>query len=76
MWDSRQCPDKRGVLISEVLNREVSLYYTNASIRKIGMEYISSYQNKNTTRVVRIVTKVKGRFYFYLSSVFGCLAIY
>ena len=25
-WDNRQCPDQRGVLNSEVLNREVLLY--------------------------------------------------
>ena len=34
--------------------------------RKVGMERIQ-------TRVVRMLTKVKGRPYFYLSSVFGCL---
>ena len=31
------------------------------------------YQKSIQTRVVRMVTKVKDRPYFFLSSVFGCL---
>ena len=38
--------------------------------RKVGMEYQKAHKR---TRVVRMVTKVKGCPYFYLSSVFSCL---
>ena len=40
---------------------------------KVGMHGV---QKRILTRVVRMVTKVKGRPYFFLSSVFGCLFSY
>ena len=38
--------------------------------RKVGMEYQKAYKQGY---IVRMVTKVKDRPYFFLSSVFGCL---
>ena len=38
--------------------------------KKVGMEYQKEYKQGY---IVRMVTKVKGRPYFFLSSVFGCL---
>ena len=38
--------------------------------RKVGMEYQKAYKQGY---IVRMVTKVKDRPYFFLSSIFGCL---
>ena len=52
-----------------------SIYKKKNKLQKKWKESRDGVPKRIQTRVVRMVTKVKGRPYFFVSSVFGCLFV-